>query len=349
MSDVALRAKVPGSVRAWVREVDDRPVVWVEVDASDRRGALTSEASSMLQTAAEAALHARLPLVGVIRSSGADIVEGFAALHGWGRAARALTDCSGVVPTIFVVDGPAVSGPALLLGLADHVVMTEEAYAFVSGPTMVAEFTGVAISTDELGGASAHSRYTGAATLVAHDLPQWILAGTPDDVQADLLVAVELQLLERLPGLHRLHEFVPPCLDPRPCAFDHLNLPINRNLQHIEEPQAQLQVLHVEDPLALDRLQMVNRPCLVVPKATQRGFLLEKPALRLAEGHLRQVLQLLAVIQHRLEAEDEPWHRLGDLPFLLTMCLTTGDQPWSRDGSAHTLTNIRWSTSTAAA
>jgi acetyl-CoA carboxylase carboxyltransferase component len=128
----------------------------------------------MLEHAALAALDNRLPLICVMRSSGADIVEGFAALHGWGRAARALTDCSGVVPTIFVVDGPAVSGPALLLGIADHVVMTNEAYAFVSGPTMVAEFTGVAISTDELGGASAHSRYTGAATLVAADLPQAI-------------------------------------------------------------------------------------------------------------------------------------------------------------------------------
>jgi acetyl-CoA carboxylase carboxyltransferase component len=62
--------------------------------------------------------------------------------------------------------------------MADHVVMTDEAYAFVSGPTMVAEFTGVHIDNDELGGASSHARYTGAATLVAADLPAAIdLAG----------------------------------------------------------------------------------------------------------------------------------------------------------------------------
>ena len=69
-----------------------------------------------------------------------------------------------------IVDGPAVSGPALLIGLADLVVMTEPSYAFVSGPTMVAEFTGVQIDNDELGGAASHARYTGAATLVAADL-----------------------------------------------------------------------------------------------------------------------------------------------------------------------------------
>jgi acetyl-CoA carboxylase carboxyltransferase component len=146
-------------------------VVWVEVDASDRKGALSSDSSSMLELAAVTALNAHIPLVCVMRSSGADIVEGFAALHGWGRAAKALADCSGVVPSVFIVDGPAVSGPALLLGIADHVVMTDEAYAFVSGPTMVAEFTGVVIDYDELGGAASHARYTGAATLVATDLP----------------------------------------------------------------------------------------------------------------------------------------------------------------------------------
>ena len=174
MSPVALRSNVPGSVRVEVRDFDGRSVVWAEVDATDRKGALSSESSSMLEHAAYTARTKKLPLVGVLRSSGADIVEGFSALHGWGKAARALTDCSGVVPTILLVDGPAVSGPALLLGIADHVVMTEAAYAFVSGPTMVADFTGVVIDNDELGGAASHSRYSGAATLVAADLEQAI-------------------------------------------------------------------------------------------------------------------------------------------------------------------------------
>ena len=47
--------------------------------------------------------------------------------------------------TIVVVDGPAVSGPALLLGIADFTIMTDRSSAFVNGPVMVEEFTGVAI------------------------------------------------------------------------------------------------------------------------------------------------------------------------------------------------------------
>lgn len=167
---LAIRARVPGIVDADVREVDGRLVVWVDVDATEKQGALSSTSSSQIEAAAVLARTKGLPLIAIVRSSGADIAEGLAALHGWGLAARAIADCSGVVPVIMVVDGPAVSGPALLLGLADLVVMTSRSYAFMSGPTMVAEFTGVIIDNDELGGASSHARYTGAASLVAPDL-----------------------------------------------------------------------------------------------------------------------------------------------------------------------------------
>ena len=170
MRSIALRAGVPSIVRVATRTIDERPVVWVDVDASERQGALSSTSSEQIAAGADFALHQLAPLVVVVRSSGADISEGIAALHGWGHAARALANCSGIVPMVMIVDGPAVSGPALLLGLADLVVMTEASYAFVSGPTMVAEFTGVLVDHDELGGAVTHARYTGAASMVAADL-----------------------------------------------------------------------------------------------------------------------------------------------------------------------------------
>jgi acetyl-CoA carboxylase carboxyltransferase component len=170
---VQFRAKVPGVVQAWIDELDTvhgpRPVVMVRVGRTEKAGALSPRDGETIAEAARAALDERLPVVVEISSSGADIGEGLAALHGWGLAARALTACSGVVPTVMAVDGPAVSGPALLLGLADHVVMTREAYAFVSGPHMVREFTGVPIEKSELGGSGSHARNTGVATVVVED------------------------------------------------------------------------------------------------------------------------------------------------------------------------------------
>ena len=168
---VELQHKVPGAAQANVVALSTgRHVVWLTVDGSLHRGALSAAASYVIATAADTARTKGIPLVVQMESSGADILEGIAALHGWGTAAKALADCSGVVPTISIVTGPAVSGPALLLGLSDFVVMTEDAYAFVSGPTMVVEFTGIDVSTDELGGAGTHARHSGVSSVVVADL-----------------------------------------------------------------------------------------------------------------------------------------------------------------------------------
>ena len=169
MRSTELRARATGAVHAAVSEIGGRAVVRVDVEATERRGALSSTASDTLAVAARTALAERLPLVVFLGSAGADIVEGMPALHGWGQAARAIVDCSGIVPILFALTGPAVSGPALLLGIADQVVMTADAYAFVSGPTMVAEFTGIVVDNDELGGAMTHARQSGAASLVVSD------------------------------------------------------------------------------------------------------------------------------------------------------------------------------------
>jgi acetyl-CoA carboxylase carboxyltransferase component len=176
VTTVDLQRGVPSSARAEVRQLDGRLVVWVDTSSERRQGALSSTSSAIIEAAAVAAHDERMPLVVVMRSSGVDLVEGIAALHGWGRAARALARCSGVVPTVVVVDGPAVSGPALLIGLADFVIMTSEAYAFVSGPGMVTEFTGVVIDNEELGGAASHARYSGVASMVVDTLDDAVAA-----------------------------------------------------------------------------------------------------------------------------------------------------------------------------
>jgi acetyl-CoA carboxylase carboxyltransferase component len=166
---LGLQVEAPSDVDVDVRELDGRRVVWAEFHVADPAPRLTSATSGHLAAAAGTARRERLPLVMVVATSGAAIDEGSAALDAWGRLAAALVACSGIVPTVLVVDGPAVSGPALLLGVADVVVMTEASSAFVNGPAMVEEYTGIALDVDELGGAVTHARYTGVASLVVPD------------------------------------------------------------------------------------------------------------------------------------------------------------------------------------
>ena len=74
-----VRARVPGAVRArWTGEH-----VAFTVDGSTRRlGALAAADGETIARAADLALTTRVPLVGVLASSGSDVHEGIAALHG---------------------------------------------------------------------------------------------------------------------------------------------------------------------------------------------------------------------------------------------------------------------------
>ena len=138
----------------------------ISADSPHRRGALAPADSETIVAGLQTALAKRLPVVLMLSSSGADAHHGVAALHGWGEAARVLVRCSGVVPILAGVTGQAISGIALLIGLADIVVMADDAYAFVSGPVPVQEMTGVVIGPDELGGAPIHARASGTACAV---------------------------------------------------------------------------------------------------------------------------------------------------------------------------------------
>jgi acetyl-CoA carboxylase carboxyltransferase component len=166
-----VRARVPGTTGAGLAALPgtDRRVMLVRIDEDVRRGSLAAADSETVAAAARGARAQRIPLVVVLASSGVDVFEGVASLDGWGRAAKAMAECSGIVPVIVVAYGLAVSGPALLLGMADAVVMTREAVAYVSGPSAVAQLTGVALAPAQLGGQTVHHRSSGVAALLADD------------------------------------------------------------------------------------------------------------------------------------------------------------------------------------
>jgi acetyl-CoA carboxylase carboxyltransferase component len=168
-STVPLRVHVPGTVRSGIRELGGRTVVVAQSVSGHHSGALSRADGATIAVAATLALDMRLPLVLVLSSSGSDVNDGIDALHGWGESAAAVVSCSGQVPVIAAVTGPAISGPALLLGLADLSVMTVDAFAFLSGPDAVESFTGVRVSLHDLGGSSVHATASGLCAVMAPD------------------------------------------------------------------------------------------------------------------------------------------------------------------------------------
>ena len=166
---VPLRAGVPGTITSAVTELGGRMVVLARSQDGAHRGAVDQRSAEKLSAAADTALKYRLPLVFVLSTSGADVGEGVASIDGWGRTARAVASCSGTVPVLMALTGPAVSGPALLLGMADIVAVTEDAFAYVVGPQAIADFTGERLTASSLGGAGPLSRNSGVAAAVVHD------------------------------------------------------------------------------------------------------------------------------------------------------------------------------------
>jgi acetyl-CoA carboxylase carboxyltransferase component len=169
-NDPGVGKGIVGAVTSIVGRIGGRNVVICRSLGTMRRGAITHADGVRLAEAAEQARSLHIPFVFFVASSGADVLDGVASLHGWGTAAAAISRCSGVVPVIAAATGPVVSGPALLLGLSDLVVMNSEAVAFVSGPQMVAEFTGIEIGLRELGGVSAHARSSGLCAVESDDV-----------------------------------------------------------------------------------------------------------------------------------------------------------------------------------
>ena len=191
IDELPLATGLPGPITAKVRLLGGRRVSWVEFERVDPAAPLSAEQGMTIEIAVRTAYEEQIPLVAVINSAGADISQGIASLHSWGRVAVQLTKCSGVVPLLAVLDGPAVSGPALLLGLMDFVVVTGDGYAFINGPPMVQQFTGIEITKDELGSPATLERHTGLTCASVPDRDaavaflEELLAYLPDHADQD--------------------------------------------------------------------------------------------------------------------------------------------------------------------
>ena len=99
-------------VDACLMDLGGRTVSWFNLDGGKHRGAIGTPEGEAVERAVRLAIDLGIPILCRVASSGADVNEGIAALHAWGRVAKALCDASGVVPIVMIVDGPAVSGPA---------------------------------------------------------------------------------------------------------------------------------------------------------------------------------------------------------------------------------------------
>ncbi len=159
----------PDAARAELGEIDGRTVAFFHVDGrrADSSGAAEAE---VVERALALAEQVGCPVVGVVRSVAiAADAGGLDALAAWGRVAARTVRLSGVVPLLLAVTGPVHGSLTPLIGLADHVVITRGATAYLNGPGPVRSVTGRSVDPGQLGGAPVHATRSGLASLVAAD------------------------------------------------------------------------------------------------------------------------------------------------------------------------------------
>ena len=106
------------------------------------------------------------PVIGLNDSGGARIQEGVVSLGGYADIFYKNTQASGVIPQLSAIMGPCAGGAVYSPALTDFIMMVENtSYMFVTGPNVVKTVTHEEVSSEDLGGASAHSTKSGVTHL----------------------------------------------------------------------------------------------------------------------------------------------------------------------------------------
>ncbi len=108
------------------------------------------------------------PVIGLNDSGGARIQEGVRSLGGYADIFLRNTLASGVVPQISAIMGPCAGGAVYSPAITDFILMVQDtSYMFVTGPNVVKTVTNEEVTSEELGGASAHSTKSGVTHITA--------------------------------------------------------------------------------------------------------------------------------------------------------------------------------------
>jgi acetyl-CoA carboxylase carboxyltransferase component len=109
-----------------------------------------------------------VPVICLNDSGGARIQEGMDNVYGITQIFYQNVMNSGVIPQIAAIMGDCTGGSAYSAALCDFMLQVEKtAHVFITGPAVIKEVTGEAVSFEDLGGAKVHGSRSGVVHFIA--------------------------------------------------------------------------------------------------------------------------------------------------------------------------------------
>lgn len=166
-------SSVPGASMiagiGYVRGV--RCMIWAD-DSGIRAGAYTVKTISTALSIQEIALRQKLPLIHLVESAGANLMD--FTVENWvgaGAVFRNLARFSAAgIPTMTVLHGPSTAGGAYMPGMSDYVIgVKNNGLAALAGAALVRAATGEIADERQLGGSEMHASVSGLVEYLAED------------------------------------------------------------------------------------------------------------------------------------------------------------------------------------
>lgn len=143
-------------------KINGRAVYVFAQDFTVFGGSLSESHAEKICRIMDLAMQNGVPVIGLNDSGGARIQEGVVSLGGYADIFYRNTKASGVIPQISAIMGPCAGGAVYSPAITDFILMVENtSYMFVTGPNVVKTVTHEEVTSEELGGASAHSTKSG--------------------------------------------------------------------------------------------------------------------------------------------------------------------------------------------
>jgi geranyl-CoA carboxylase beta subunit len=166
-------ASVPGAAQiCGIGYVRGTRAMVVANDSGIGAGALTAAGGEKVLRAQALALENRLPLVMLVESAGANLLE--YRVEQWAHGGRFFANMAKLsaagIPVITVLHGSSTAGGAYMPGMSDVVIgVRGQGRAFLAGPPLLKAATGEIADDQELGGVDMHATVSGLVEHVADD------------------------------------------------------------------------------------------------------------------------------------------------------------------------------------